>query len=110
MRQFQVEFSMSSPAPLELLSSMAAREVLKELADSYTQATGQPVHAAAAGGVDVAKRVRAGEPVDVVVLARNVIDELLAEGHLRGSRVDLVRFGVGVAVRAGAARPAVASE
>jgi molybdate transport system substrate-binding protein len=110
VRWYQVEFSMSSPVPLLMLSSMAAREVLKELAGSYTQATGQPVQAVAAGGVDVAKRVRAGEAVDVVVLARNVIDELLAEGHLRGSRVDLVRSGVGVAVRAGAARPAFVSE
>ena len=29
------------------------------------------------GGVDAAKRVRAGEPLDVVVLAREVIDDLI---------------------------------
>lgn len=101
---------MSSSAPLLLISSMAAREVLKELASRHTQAGGAPVDARAAGGVDVAKRVRAGEALDVVVLASNVIDELLAEGHLAGKRFDLVRSGVGIAVPAGAPRPDVASE
>src|SRR5204863_1497512 len=45
------------------------------------------------------------------VLARDAIDRLAAEGHLRaGSAVDLVRSGVVVAVRAGAARPDLGSE
>ncbi len=101
---------MSSSAPLLMLSSMAAREVLKALATDYTKAGGAPVDARAAGGVDVAKRVRAGEAVDVVVLASNVIDELIAEGHLTGARVDLTRSGVGIAVPSGRAHPPVATE
>src|SRR5262249_36242579 len=53
----------------------------------------------------------AGEPFDVVVLARDAIDRLLAGGHLvAGSEADLTRSGVAVAVRAGAARPDIASE
>jgi molybdate transport system substrate-binding protein len=101
---------MSSPSTLQILSSMASREILKELAMRHTQAGGPPVNAQAAGGVDVARRVRAGEIVDVVVLADNVIDELLAEGCLRGRRVDLVRSGVGIAVPAGHAHPDIGSE
>jgi len=101
---------MSSSAPLVLLSSMAAREVLRELATAHTQAGGAAVEARAAGGVDVAKRVRAGERLDVVVLAGNVIDELLAEGHLTGHRIDLVRSGVGIAVPAGRGRLDVGTE
>jgi molybdate transport system substrate-binding protein len=69
------------------------------------------VAAEAAGGVDVAKRVRAGEAVDVVVLASDVIDALMAEGRLlSGSRVDIVRSAVAVGVRAGAPKPDIASE
>jgi molybdate transport system substrate-binding protein len=61
--------------------------------------------------VDVAKRVRAGEAADVVVLAKDVIDKLIAEGKLlTGSRVDLVNSGVAIAVRAGARRPDISSE
>lgn len=99
-----------SARPLKMISSMATRELLKELAARHTRATGQPVEAQAAGGVDVAKRVRAGEPVDVVVLASDVIDALIAEGRLRGPRVDVVRSGVGIAVRAGAPRRDVSGE
>jgi molybdate transport system substrate-binding protein len=99
------------PSPLKLISSMATREVLGELAAQYAHSASQSVLTEAAGGVDVAKRVQAGEAVDVVVLASNAIDKLIADGKvLNGSRVDLVRSGVAVAVRAGASRPDIATE
>jgi 16S rRNA (cytidine1402-2'-O)-methyltransferase len=98
-------------SPLKLLSSMATRELLAALATRHAAATGQPVIAEAAGGVDVARRVEQGEAVDVVVLAANAIDKLIAAGKLLpGSRVDLVKSGVAMAVRAGAPHARVASE
>lgn len=98
-------------SPLKLLSSMATRELLNELVAEFEGATGQPVVAEAAGGVDVAKRVRAGESVDVVVLSSTAIDSLIAAGSLLpDSRIDLVKSGVAVAVREGAAQPDVGSE
>ena len=101
---------MPSP-PLKLLSSMATRELLVELAAQYQRITACVVSTEAAGGVEVAKRVQAGEPVDVVVLSSTAIDKLIAEGRLStGSRVDLVRSGVAIAVPAGAPRPDVTSE
>lgn len=99
------------PAPaLKMLSSMAAREVLAELAKGYSAHSGQPVAAAAAGGVEVAKRVQAGEEVDVVVLSDTAIDKLIAGGQLRAGRIDLVKSGVAIAVRSGSARLDVSSE
>jgi molybdate transport system substrate-binding protein len=95
---------------LKMISSMATRELLAELAGMYQRATARAVQAEAGGGVDVAKRIAAGEPFDVVVLASNAIDKLVADGVvLAGSRVDLVRSGVAVAVRAGAVRPPIAT-
>ena len=100
-----------STQALQLISSMATRKLLDELAAQYAGATGQSVSCSAAGGVDVAKRVRAGEYTDVVVLADNVIDKLIAEGHLlTGSRVDVVRSGVAVAVPATDPVPDLSSE
>lgn len=100
-----------SSTPLTLVSSMATRDVLGDLASEYQRATGQQVKAEAAGGVDVAKRVRAGEAVDIVVLASDVIDTLISEGKvIAGSRVDIVQSGVAVAVRAGAAKPDITTE
>ncbi len=99
-----------SSSPLKLLSSMATRELLNELVVQYQRSAGQAVICEAAGGVDVAKRVRAGESVDVVVLSSTAIDSLIAAGSLLpDSRIDLVRSGVSIAVRAGAARPDVSS-
>lgn len=97
--------------PLKVISSMATRGVLAELASLYQRTTGQPVAAEAAGGVDVARRVRDGEIVDIVVLARDIVDKLIAEGRLlAGSRVDVVRSPIAVAVRAGASRPEIGTE
>lgn len=98
-------------APLKLLSSMAAREILAALAMDFERSGGPAVRAEAAGGVDVANRVQAGEAVDLVVLAANAIDKLITAGRLlAGSRVDLVKSGIAIAVRAGAPRPRIDSE
>jgi molybdate transport system substrate-binding protein len=93
------------------ISSMATRLVLAELAEAYERASGQRLRIESVGGVDAAKRVAAGEAFDVVILASDAIDKLIAAGHvLAGSRVDLVHSGVAVAVRAGAAEPDISSE
>ncbi len=100
-----------STRPLKLISSMAARELLRELSDQYQTATGETVVTEAAGGVDVAKRIAAGETADVVVLSDTAIDKLITDGKvLSGSRTDLVKSGVAIAVREGAPLPDIGSE
>lgn len=90
---------------------MATRLVLSELLDAYAGHNGTRVAMESVGGVDAAKRVQAGEAFDVVVLAGDAIDKLIASGHvLAGSKVDLVHSGVAVAVQAGVARPDITSE
>ena len=96
--------------PLKMVSSMATRELLAALAAQYQRDSGIVVHAEAGGGVEIARRISAGEAADVVVLASTAIDKLMAEGRVAGARVDLVRSGIAMAVRAGAAQPAVAGE
>ena len=96
---------------IRIISSMATKQVLTDLLAQYPQAGEQPVTVESVGGVDAARRVQAGEPFDVVVLAANVIDHLTHAGHVvPGSRADLVRSGVYVAVQAGAPHPDIGSE
>lgn len=98
-------------AKLTGISSMATRQVLNELAQAYERRTGQPVAIESIGGVDAARRVAAREPYDMVFLAKDAIDKLIAEGHVvAGTRVDLVDSGVSIAVKSGAPRPDVSSE
>jgi molybdate transport system substrate-binding protein len=93
------------------ISSMATRQVLAELAARYREATGRTVSIEAVGGVDAAKRVRAGEGFDLVILADDVIEKLEAEGHLvAGSRSAFVRSPMAMAVRTGAPRPNIGSD
>ena len=90
---------------------MATRQVLAELGSLYEQQTGHGVTIESVGGVDAARRVQAGEGFDVVMLAVDALDKLVASGHVAaGSRVELMRSPVAVAVRAGAPLPDIGSE
>jgi molybdate transport system substrate-binding protein len=101
----------TTPLPLKGISSMATRLLQGELLQLYQAQTGRSVQIEAVGGVDAARRVQAGEPFDVALLAADAIDKLIASGALRaGSRVDLVRSPVAVAVREGALAPDISSE
>ncbi|MCD9028736.1 substrate-binding domain-containing protein [Luteimonas sp. BDR2-5] len=98
--------------PLKGISSMATRQVLAELAAAWHARGGAAIAIEAVGGVEAARRVAAGaEAFDVVFLASDAIDRLLAAGRVvAGSRVDLMRSATAVAVPAGAARPDLGSE
>ncbi|HVV94001.1 MAG TPA: substrate-binding domain-containing protein, partial [Hyphomicrobiales bacterium] len=93
------------------ISSMATRQILGELSRRYEERTGTAVAIKPMGGVDAAKLVRAGEAMDIVVLASNVMAALEAEGHvLAGSVKGFARSGMAIAVRAGAPQPDISSE
>ena len=90
------------------ISSMATRDVLADLAGAYRRRSGAEVTFESVGGVDAARRIEAGEPFDLVVLAADAIDKLVAAGRVvAGSRADLVRSEVAIAVRDGAPPPDV---
>lgn len=91
------------------LSSMATRRILADLAARYRAETGREIAMEATGGVSAARRVRDGENVDIVVLASGVTAELEAEGlFVAGSRMDLARSVIAIAVPAGASAPNIA--
>lgn len=99
-------------ASLQGISSMATRQVLADLSAAWQARGGVPVAIESVGGVDAAKRVQAGEEAfDLVFLASDAIDRLLAAGRVAaGSKVDLMLSSTAVAVRAGTAHPDIASE
>ena len=91
----------TAPAYLQLVSGFESTTRLK----AVTLATSTGLGADA-----IVARVRAGEPVDVIFLAANVLDGLVKEGLVTASsRIDIARSSIGVAVRAGAPKPDVGS-
>ena len=92
------------------ISSMAMRHVLAELGDAYERESGQAVAIVSVGGIDAARRVADGEAFDFVVLAADAIEQLAAGDRVApGSRTDLARSAVAIAVAAGATRPDVST-
>jgi molybdate transport system substrate-binding protein len=89
---------------------MATRRLLADLIATFETTTGHRVALESVGGLDAAKRVRAGESLDVVVLAREAIDGLINDSRIvAGSRVDVAVSAIGVAIRAGEPRPDISS-
>lgn len=96
-----------SETQVTILSSMATRGVLAELAAACDEA----IAVESTGGVDAARRVREGEAVDVVVLASKAMRALEAEGHVEpGSLADIAVSSMVVAVREGTPTPDLSSE
>jgi molybdate transport system substrate-binding protein len=99
---------------VRVMSSGAVTPAYLKLVAQFEQATQhRTVTLATATGIgpdSIPNRVRRGEPVDVIILSASAIDDLIKDGHVvAGSRVDLARSGIGMAVRAGAARPDIRS-
>jgi molybdate transport system substrate-binding protein len=93
-----------------MISSMATRRLLGDLIAQFEKSSPHRVSLESVGGLDAAKRVRAGEPLDIVVLAREVIDDLIGAARIvEGSRVDVAASAIGVAVRAGTPHPDISS-
>ena len=99
-----------SPALIKVIASNAVKEALAGLVPDFEQATGHEVAMVWGGTLDIARRIGAGEVVDIVILSDAHIDDLIRQGRLAaGSRVDIARSGIGMAVRAGARAPDVSS-
>ena len=101
---------MSHAAEIKVMSSSAMKAAYLELVPGFERATGHKVVTSWIPGVDLMKRVSEGEACDLVIMQASSIDELIKLGRIApGSRVDLAKSGVGIAVRAGATRPDISS-
>jgi len=93
------------------ISSMATRQLLTDLSRSFERGAPWKVEIESMGGVDAARLIREGKAIDVIVLASNVMEQLEKDGWIvPGTRSDIARSGVAIAVRAGLPRPAIATE
>jgi molybdate transport system substrate-binding protein len=101
-----VAASIAQGAELRVLSGNGAKAAVRELCTQFERATGNTIRLHFEVNADLKKKIEAGEAFDVAVLNPPVIDALIKEGKLvAGSRADIGRSGLGVAVRKGASKP-----
>jgi molybdate transport system substrate-binding protein len=86
----------------------------ESLSEGYARATGDHFITATTtigvGNESIPNRLAAGQTGDIVIVASDVIDELLQRGLvISGSRVDLARSSIAMSVRKGAPRPDISS-
>jgi molybdate transport system substrate-binding protein len=101
----------ASPAQVRVLMSGGFSAAYQELLLQFQNTTGITVTTARGasqgdGPNTIGAQLRRGVPADVVIMSRDGLAELFAEGRIAiGSDVDLARVPLGIGVRAGTPRP-----
>lgn len=97
-------------ADLSIISSTGVSSIMHELIPAYERETGQRVNISYDTSNIIMDRLKRGETADLVILTGPLIDNLTQQGHLHaGSRTDMAKSGIGVAVKAGAPRPDISN-
>ena len=102
--------STAHAAEVKVIAANAVKEAYLEIVSAFEKASGHKVTTIWAGTESATRQISGGEVVDIVLIAAPNIDKLIAEGKLAaGSRADVAKTGVGVAVRAGLPKPDISS-
>jgi len=97
-------------AAIKVLTSNSMRAVMDELGPQFERASGRKISISYDPAKLMLNRIRSGEPADVAILGSGAIDELAEEGRIAADTcVVVARCGIGMAVRAGAVKPDIAS-
>jgi molybdate transport system substrate-binding protein len=96
-------------ADVKVLASNSVRTMLEDVAPLFTRASAHTVTLGFGTSAQVAKRVAAGEAVDLLVVTPDVVDELTKAGKLAGPATSIARSLMGVGVRTGPPHPDLSS-
>ncbi len=97
-------------AELSLLTTGAFHPVAEAIVHQFEAAGGERVRITTATAGGALSRVKGGEAFDVVVITPGAIDQLIADGILApGSRVDVAKVGIGIAVPSGTPAPDIST-
>jgi len=97
-------------AEIKVLSSIATKEAYLELVPQFEKSSGHKVATTWAGTTAIMQRMTKNEQYDLVIISSTELEELIRQGKIvAGSRVDLAKSGIGVAVRSGAPKPDIGS-
>jgi len=93
---------------MQVLSGGAAAAVVKAVQAEFEKSTGTSIHGTFSAVGMMKDKLIAGEPCDVIILTKPLVDQLIASGHVvAGSARSLGKVKTGVAVRKGTTHPSV---
>jgi molybdate transport system substrate-binding protein len=97
-------------AELKIFGSRVTRMIMADIGPQFEQATGYtPVVITDVAAV-MKRRIEQGEPFDLAVLVNFQTDDLIKSGRLAAdTRADVMKAGIGVAVKRGAPKPDIGS-
>lgn len=95
---------------ITVMASVAPKDAYLELLPAFEKQTGHTVKTMWAPTVEMMNRLKGGEKVDLFLISSSNMDALQKEGVVaQGLRWDVASSGIGVAVKAGAAKPDISS-
>jgi molybdate transport system substrate-binding protein len=98
------------PNPMKVLATTALKTSFEELSPEFERASGYKLALSFGPSTRIAKQVADGEPNDVTIVTAEGIEDLTKQGRIvAGSRTDLARSAMGLAVQKGAPRPDIST-
>jgi molybdate transport system substrate-binding protein len=100
----------ASAAEIKLLTAGAFKQVVLRMIPAFEQERGDRVVVENDTAGALVRRIADGAAFDLVILPPAALDDLIRQGRVAaGSRTNLARVGIGVAVKTGALLPDIAS-
>jgi molybdate transport system substrate-binding protein len=97
-------------AELKIFGSRVTKMVIGDVGPGFEQASGHKLTVLTDVAAVMKRRIEQGEPFDLAVLVNFQADDLIKQGKLvADSRADVMRSGIGVAVRRGAPKPDIST-
>src|ERR1035441_9170034 len=97
-------------AELKIFGSRVTKMVVEDIGPQFERVTGHKLIVVTDVAAVMKRRIESGEPFDLAVLVNFQTNELIKTGKLvADTRADLMKAGIGVAVRRGAPSPDIST-
>jgi len=95
---------------IRIFCSNGIRAAMEKLLPQDERITGRRINVEYGASANFKRSIEAGAPFDLAILTPQLIDDLIKEGKIAaGTEVQIASTGIGIAVRAGAPKPDVAT-
>jgi molybdate transport system substrate-binding protein len=102
--------SAAQTVKLHVMISDGLKTVVEELTPQIERSIGRKLAVQFNSSKNLRDKIQAGEQFDAAILTSDVLDDLIQKGKLAAAtRADISRTGIGVGVRAGAAKPDIST-